>query len=182
MPPPSPCRECRGQNATQPKQKMLLFLMHWYIVHHVLGLVDAWSDESERFRKKYVYPPPPISPDSLIRGTEERNKSARRERESGTVQCKRQSTKDRTGMQNSAEGTNVIVCSVRDEILFMYLQLSALCCSYLSFALFMHFRTSDLRNSWYHFYFLPIKKEKSECFIFQICSTFDLLCSNLGCF
>ena len=100
----------------------------------------------------------------------------------GTVQCKRQSTKDRTGMQNSAEGTNVIVCSVRDEILFMYLQLSALCYSYLSFALFMHFRTSDLRNSWYHFYFLPIKKEKSECFIFQICSTFDLLCSNLGCF
>ena len=120
-------------------------------MHHVLGLVDAWSDEAERFREKYVYPPPPISPDSLIRGTEERNKSARRERErereSGTVQCKRQSTKDRTGMQNSAEGTNVIVCSVRDEILFMYLQLSALCYSYLSFALFMHFRTSDLRNS-----------------------------------
>ena len=57
--------------------------MHWYIVRHVLGLVDAWSDEAERFRKKYVYPPPPISPDSLIRGTEERNKSARRERETG---------------------------------------------------------------------------------------------------
>ena len=128
------------------KAKNVTFLDILYIVHHVLGLVDAWSDESERFRKKYVFPPPPISPDSLIRATEERNKSARRER-AGTVQCKRQSTKDRTGMQNSAEGTNVIVCSVRDEILFMYLQLSALCYSYLSFALFMHFRTSDLRNS-----------------------------------
>ena len=124
--------------------------------------------------------PSPLIPwyGELRKGT---NLPGERERP-GTVQCKRQSTKDRTGMQNSAEGTNVIVCSVRDEILFMYLQLSALCCSYLSFALFMHFRTSDLRNSWYHFYFLPIKKEKSECFIFQICSTFDLLCSNLGCF
>ena len=69
-------------NTTKAKNVTFLdtLLIH-FIVHHVLGLVDAWSDESERFRKKYVYPPPPISPDSLIRATEERNKSARRERE-----------------------------------------------------------------------------------------------------
>ena len=74
-------------------KKMSLFLIHcWYIVHHVLGLVDAWSDESERFRKKYVFPPPPISPDSLIRATEERNKSARREREQYNARGKAQRT------------------------------------------------------------------------------------------
>ena len=92
----------------------------------------------KRFRKKYVYPPPLSFPDTGI--SQERNKSASQ----GTTQ-QYNSMQSPWQCCECAPSTNVIVCSVRDEILFMYLQLSALCYRYLSFALFMHF-SSDFRN------------------------------------
>ena len=131
----------------------------------------------KRFRKKYVYPRPQIPWYGDLLGKEQISKLWG----NNTIQFDAKE-------QCAVASTNVIVCFVvRDPRYYSCFS------NFLLFAIpicLLHYSAISLLiwEVFYHFLFCICSRPgenwngEKECFILQICSTFDLLCSNLGCF
>ena len=114
-------------------------------LYDVLELVHAWPDVSEHWGNvsvKNMFTLLPRFPDTGRWGKEQ-------------IRAQFYDSMQRpVTIHQRCASPNVIVCSVRDEILFRFLQLSAL--SYLSFALFMHFS----REIFLHLIFVFVQDQR----------------------